>query len=91
VKGHQLVTTGTLDSTLVHPREVFRAAVVSSASAIVLMHNHPSGDPTPSDADIQVTRQLVRAGEVMNIKVLDHVIMGNLTQSSLKELGCCAC
>ena len=89
VKGHQLVTTGTLDSTLVHPREVFRAAIVSSASAVVLMHHHPSGDPTPSDADIQVTRQLVRAGEVINIKVLDHVIMGNSTQSSLKELGCC--
>ena len=91
VKGHQLVSTGTLDSTLVHPREVFRAAIISSASAVVLMHNHPSGDPTPSQEDIKVTRQLVRAGEVINIKVLDHVIIGNSTQSSLKELGCCEC
>jgi DNA repair protein RadC len=90
VKGHQLVTTGTLDSTLVHPREVFRAAVVSSASVVVLMHNHPSGDPTPSQADIKVTRDLVRAGQVMNIEVLDHVIIGNGIQSSLKELGFCS-
>ena len=90
VKGHQLVSIGTMDTILVHPREVFRVAVVSSAAAVILMHNHPSGDPTPSQEDIKVTRQLVRAGEVIQIKVLDHVIMGNSTQSSLKELGLCA-
>jgi DNA repair protein RadC len=90
VKGHQVVTMGTLDTTLVHPREVFRAAVISSASAVVLMHNHPSGDPTPSEADIKVTRELVRAGQVMNIDVLDHVIMGLATRSSLRELGFCS-
>jgi len=89
VKGHQLVTIGTMDTTLVHPREVFRAAVVSSASAVVLMHNHPSGDPTPSQADIQVTRDLVNAGLVVHIEVLDHVIIGNASQSSLRELGYC--
>ena len=89
IKGHQLVTSGTLDTTIVHPREVFRAAVVSSASAVILMHNHPSGDPTPSDADMKVTRELVRAGQVLNISVLDHVIMGASTQISLNALGHC--
>jgi DNA repair protein RadC len=89
VKGHQIVTTGTLDTTLVHPREVFRAAVIASASAVLLMHNHPSGDPTPSSADIKVTHELVRAGQMIQIEVLDHVIMGNSIHSSLKELGYC--
>ena len=90
VKGHHLVTTGTLDTTLVHPREVFRAAVVASAQAVILMHNHPSGDPTPSAEDIKVTRELVKAGFVMKIEVLDHVIVGHPTQSSLRELGYCS-
>ena len=87
VKGHQLVTIGTMDTLLVHPREMFRVAVVSSAAAVVLMHNHPSGDPTPSEADIKVTRDLIRAGQLMKIEVLDHVIIGNPTRSSLRELG----
>lgn len=87
VKGHQLVTIGTMDTLLVHPREVFRAAVIAAASAIVIMHNHPSGDPTPSEADIKVTRDLIRAGQLMKIDVLDHVIMGNPNRSSLRELG----
>jgi len=73
VKGHQLVSIGTLDTILVHPREVFRVAVVSSAAAVVLMHNHPSGDPTPSEADIKVTRDLIRAGQLMKIEVLGAV------------------
>jgi DNA repair protein RadC len=90
VKGHQLVATGIIDSVLVHPREVFRVAVISSASAVLLMHNHPSGDPTPSDAAIKVTRDLVRAGQMMNIEVLDHVIIGHATRSSLRELGYCS-
>lgn len=87
VKGHQLVSIGLLDTILVHPREVFRAAVVSSAAAVVLMHNHPSGDSTPSEADIKVTRDLIRAGQLLKIDVLDHVIMGNPKRSSLRELG----
>ena len=62
-----------------HPREVFRVAVIGSAAAIVLMHNHPSGDPTPSEADIKVTRDLIRAGQLLKIEVLDHVIMGRAT------------
>jgi DNA repair protein RadC len=87
VKGHYLVSVGTLDTILVHPREVFRLALMTSAAAIVLMHNHPSGESTPSEADIKVTRDLSRAGELLKIEVLDHVIMGNQNHSSLRELG----
>jgi len=87
VKGHQLITIGTLDTLLVHPREVFRGAVIAAAGAIVLMHNHPSGDPTPSEADIKITRDLIRAGQLMRIEVLDHVIMGYPKRCSLRELG----
>ena len=87
VKGHQLVTIGTMDTLLVHPREVFRVAVITSASAVILMHNHPSGDPAPSGADVTVTRELIRAGQVIKIEVLDHVIMGNPNYSSLREHG----
>jgi DNA repair protein RadC len=87
VKGHQLLTIGTMDTMLVHPREVFRAAIVSCASAIVLMHNHPSGDSSPSEADIKVTRDLIRAGQLLKIEVLDHVVIGNSGHSSLRSLG----
>jgi len=87
VKGHQLITIGTLDTLLVHPREVFRGAIIAAAAAIVIMHNHPSGDPTPSEADIKVTRDLIRAGQLIKIEVLDHVIMGNPKHCSLRELG----
>jgi len=87
IKGHQLVSIGTLDTILVHPREVFRLAVILSTSALVLMHNHPSGDPTPSEADIKVTRDLIRAGQLLKIEVLDHVIMGNPRHCSLRDLG----
>ena len=87
------VSQGTLDTILVHAREVFKSAISASASAIVLVHNHPSGDPTPSEADIKVTRDLIRAGQVLKIDVLDHVILGRRTEQraqdyvSLKELG----
>jgi DNA repair protein RadC len=87
VKGHQLVSIGTLDSLLVSARETFRCAVVASAAAIVLAHNHPSGEPQPSDADIRVTRDLIRAGQILKIEVLDHVIVGNPKHCSLRELG----
>ena len=87
VKGHQLVTIGTMDTLLVHPREVFRLAIVASASAIILMHNHPSGEPEPSQGDITVTRDLMRAGQLLKIQVLDHVIVGTGRHSSMRELG----
>jgi DNA repair protein RadC len=87
VKGHQLVSMGTADTLLVHPREVFRLACMTSAAAIILMHNHPSGEPQPSEADIKVTRDLIRAGQLMKIEVLDHVIIGRPGHCSLRELG----
>ena len=87
VKGHHLVSIGTMDSILVHPREVFRTALIASASAILVMHNHPSGEPDPSSADVTVTRDLIRAGQVLKVEVLDHVIVGNGCHCSLRELG----
>ena len=87
------MSQGLLDTILVHPREVFRSAIAARAAAIVLVHNHPSGDPSPSDADIKVTRDLIRAGQLLKIEVLDHVILGRATvdrpkdYSSLRELG----
>jgi DNA repair protein RadC len=87
VKGHQLITIGTLDTLLVHPREVFRAAIIAAAGAIVVAHNHPSGDPTPSEADIKVTRDLIRAGQLLRVEVLDHVIIGNPAFCSLRAMG----
>jgi antirestriction protein ArdC len=87
IKGHHMVSIGTMDSIFVHPREVFRTAIIASASAIVLAHNHPSGEPQPSEADIKVTRDLIRAGQLVKIEVLDHVIMGKANHCSLRELG----
>ena len=87
------LTNGTLDAAIVHPRDVFRHAVAANASAMVLAHNHPSGDPSPSKADITVTRDLVRAGQLLKIDVLDHIILGRRTDErprdfvSMKELG----
>jgi DNA repair protein RadC len=87
------ISDGTLDTILVHPREVFRAAIAANAAGVVLIHNHPSGDPTPSEADIKVTRDLIRAGQLLKIDVVDHVIIGRATAerakdySSLRELG----
>jgi DNA repair protein RadC len=89
----ETISQGTLDTILVHPREVFKSAIAANAAAVVLAHNHPSGDPTPSEADIKVTRDLIRAGQLLKIEVLDHVIIGRATQErprdfvSLRELG----
>lgn len=87
------VATGTLDTLLVHAREVFRHAITCNAAAICLVHGHPSGDPTPSEADIKVTRDIIRAGQLLKIEVVDHVILGRATPertkdyASLRELG----
>jgi DNA repair protein RadC len=87
VKGFQMISIGTLDTILVHPREVFRGAMIAAAAAIVVMHNHPSGEPQPSEADIKATRDLIRAGQLLKIEVLDHVVVGNGNYCSLRELG----
>ncbi len=83
--GLETISQGTLDTLLVHPREVFKRAIAANASAVVLVHNHPSGDPTPSEADIKVTRDLIRAGQLLKIEVLDHVIIGRRTMERQKD------
>ncbi|MGD0016534.1 MAG: DNA repair protein RadC [Verrucomicrobiia bacterium] len=87
------VSRGSLNASIVEPREVFRDAIATSAAAVILAHNHPSGDPTPSAEDVSITKRLVKAGELLGISVLDHVIIGQRTKgrdrdfASLKELG----
>jgi DNA repair protein RadC len=88
-----IISQGTLDTILVHPREVFKPVIAANAAAVVLVHNHPSGDPTPSEADIKATRDLIRAGQLLKIDVLDHIILGRASEDrakdyvSLRELG----
>jgi len=82
-----IISVGTLDASIVHPREVFREAIVAGAFAIILFHNHPSGDPMPSPDDIVLTRRLMSAGELMGITVLDHVILAERGFHSLREAG----
>lgn len=79
------ISIGSLNASIVHPREVFIRAIKRSSSAIILLHNHPSGDPTPSQEDIKITKRLQEAGQLIGISVLDHVIIGNGTYFSLKE------
>jgi DNA repair protein RadC len=81
------VSTGTLSASLVHPREVFRDAIRYSASSVVLVHNHPSGDPEPSEEDLRITRRLIDAGKIIGIDVLDHIIIGKDRFTSFKEKG----
>ena len=82
-----VVTVGTLDASIVHPREIFREAATAGAAAIVLFHNHPSGDPEPSHDDVALTRRLVAAGVLMGIDVVDHVILADARYCSLREKG----
>jgi DNA repair protein RadC len=82
-----IVSVGTLDSSPAHPREIFREAASACAACIVLFHNHPSGDPTPSRDDVALTRRLVEAGQLMGIDVLDHVILADTRYFSFKEAG----
>lgn len=83
----QTIFIGSLNASIVHPREIFREAVKRSAASIICAHNHPSGDPTPSQEDIHVTRRLVEAGKIMGIELLDHLVIGNNRFVSLKEKG----
>ncbi len=79
------ISIGTLNASIVHPRDVFRAAIKKNANSIILVHNHPSGDPHPSNEDINITRRLVDVGELVGIKVLDHIIIGDNRYISFKE------
>jgi len=83
----ELVADGTVDHAPVYPREIIRRALELSASALILVHNHPSGDPTPSQADIQMTRQIVEAARVFNLQVHDHLVVGREGTASFKALG----
>jgi DNA repair protein RadC len=83
----KVVSVGSLDTTVVHPREVFREAAAASAAAIVLFHNHPSGDPTPSTDDLVLTTRMVNAGDIMGIDVVDHLILADQRYFSLVESG----
>ena len=82
-----MITRGILDASVVHPREVFAPALAEAAAAVILVHNHPSGDPTPSRADREVTRQLIEAGHLIGIPVRDHVVIGNGRYTSFLDLG----
>lgn len=81
------ISTGTLSASLVHPREVFKEAIRHSAASVIIAHNHPSGDPEPSEEDIRITKKLVEAGKLLGIEVLDHVIIGRDRPFSFKEKG----
>lgn len=81
------ISVGSLDSSIVHPREVFKEAISASAASVIFVHNHPSGDPEPSEDDIQLTKRLAQAGEIMGIDVLDHIIIGDKNYLSLKSKG----
>lgn len=84
--GVEEVSVGNLNSSIVHPREVFKAAIKRSSSSIILVHNHPSGDPSPSKEDINITKRLVDCGDILGIRVLDHIIIGDMRHISLKEM-----
>ncbi|WP_282941272.1 DNA repair protein RadC [Paenibacillus sp. RC67] len=85
--GQETLSMGSLNAAIVHPREVFRAAIKRSSASIICVHNHPSGDPTPSSEDIQLTERLTEAGEIIGIDVLDHIVIGDRRYVSLKEQG----
>lgn len=87
VKGEALISQGSLTASLVHPREVFAPAIRQSAGAIVFVHNHPSGDPTPSVEDVEITRRLCAVADLVGIRVLDHVVIGDGSYTSFLERG----
>jgi len=82
-----VISVGSLDTSIVHPREVFKEALADSAASVIFAHNHPSGDPEASEDDIELTKRLTQAGEIMGIDVLDHIIIGNNSYTSLKRRG----
>ena len=82
-----VISVGSLNASIVHPRELFREAINARAAAVILVHNHPSGDPAPSPEDIALTRKLIEAGKLLDIPVLDHLILGDGKYISLKEKG----
>lgn len=87
VVGFKLVSTGSLTASLVHPREVYRAALAFDAAAVIFLHNHPSGDPAPSSDDIEITKRLKECGDIFGIRVLDHIVLGHDRYWSFNDKG----
>lgn len=87
ISGQKTISQGTINATLVSPREIFNAAIKNMAASIILVHNHPSGDPQPSEEDRNLTSRVIKAGEIMNIPVLDHIVIGHDQYCSFKEKG----
>lgn len=87
VTGIHVLSVGSLNASIVHPREVFKAAILNNAASLICFHNHPSGDPTASPQDIELTRRLVNAGDLLGIEVLDHIIIGDGLFASMKQSG----
>ena len=87
VNGFEVISEGSLNATIVHPREVFRGAIVATAGSIILLHNHPSGNPDPSNEDKMLTRQVVEAGKIIGIPVYDHMIFAGNAYTSFAERG----
>jgi len=87
ITGIFTVSTGSLNASIVHPREVFKRAVLQNAASIIICHNHPSGDPAPSQDDVNITKRLYDAGKILGIELLDHIIIGDNRYTSLKERG----
>ena len=85
--GISTISIGTLNASLVHPREIFKEAIIHNSASVVLAHNHPSGDPEPSDEDLTITKRLVKSGKILGIEVIDHIIIGKTGFSSFKEKG----
>ena len=85
--GISTISIGTLNAGLVHPREIFKEAIIHNSASVVLAHNHPSGDPEPSDEDLTITKRLVKSGKILGIEVIDHIIIGKTNFSSFKERG----
>ena len=87
IVGFEIVSEGTLNSSLVHPREVFRGAIVATSASIIVAHNHPSGNPEPSQEDIAITKQLIEAGKILGIPIYDHIIFTDSSFTSFAEKG----
>ena len=83
----EIISMGSLNASIVHPREFFKPAILNSAAAVIAVHNHPSGDPAPSSDDIELTKRLTEAGEILGIKLLDHIVLGGGGFISMKERG----
>ncbi|WP_225229570.1 JAB domain-containing protein [Paenibacillus gallinarum] len=87
ISGLEIVSIGSLNATIAHPRELFKSGIIHNASSLIVFHNHPSGDTTPSTEDINVTKRLQEAGDILGIELLDHLILGETNWYSMKQAG----